>query len=300
MLAQTAHVRLMVLLLLFVAAIAVVLLRLTFLAIYADPTATRSAMLSASWSRGDIVDRNGEPLARTIEAWGIGVHPRKVLGDKNVLAEKLAAIMPTHDAAWFYERLSMDVGFTFLEHHASPSLVTQVNALGEPALVFEKEPERLYPQTTLAAHVLGFLSPDKEKGRLAGSSGIERAYDERLASPIDRGTPLSLSIDYRVQAAMESELGAAMTAYQARGATGVVLDVDTGEVIAMASLPVFNPNKVGEHRIAAQQRDAERVRAWIGLQADHHGGGDRERRRDEHVEALRRDRTLACRRVHHP
>jgi cell division protein FtsI (penicillin-binding protein 3) len=241
---QTAHMRLMILLLLFTAAIAVVLVRLAVLAISADPAAVRSALLNASWSRGDIVDRNGEPLARTIEAWGIGVHPRKILGDKTDLAIKLAALIPTHDQAWFYQRLTMDTSFTFLEHHASPSLVTEVNALGEPALVFEKEPERLYPQTTLAAHVLGFLSPSAAEGRLVGASGIERAFDERLSNPIERGTPLALSIDYRVQAAMESELGAAMNAYQARGATGVVLDVDSGEVISMVSLPVFNPNKV--------------------------------------------------------
>lgn len=237
--------RLMILLLLFTAAIAVVLVRLAVLAISADPAATRSALLNASWSRGDIVDRNGEPLARTIEAWGIGVHPRKILGDKSELAIKLAALIPTHDQTWFYQRLTMDTSFTFLEHHASPSLVTAVNALGEPGLVFEKEPERLYPQTTLAAHVLGFLSPSAAEGRLVGASGIERAFDERLSNPIDRGTPLALSIDYRVQAAMESELGAAMTTFSARGAAGIVLDVDTGEVISMVSLPVFNPNRVG-------------------------------------------------------
>lgn len=244
-LVQTAHMRLMILLLLFAAAVGVVLLRLVVLGVSADPAAVRAGVLNASWARGDIVDRNGEPLARTIEAWGIGVHPKKVLGDKQVLAAKLAEMIPTHDQAWFYARLTMDSSFTFLEHHASPSLVTEVNALGEPALVFEKEPERLYPQTTLAAHVLGFLSPDAAEGRLVGASGIERAFDERLSSPVERGTPLALSIDYRVQAAMESELGQAMNAYQARGATGVVLDVNTGEVIAMASLPVFNPNKVG-------------------------------------------------------
>jgi cell division protein FtsI (penicillin-binding protein 3) len=242
---QTAHVRLMILLLLFTAAIMVVLIRLAALAFVADSGTTRTAVIGENWSRADIVDRNGEPLARTIEAWGIGVHPGKILGDKSQIADRLAQLMPDHDAAYFYQRLTMDVNFTYLEHHASPSLVTQVHALGEPALTFEKEAERLYPQTTLAAHVLGFLGHNKDDPRIIeGQGGIERAFEDRLTNPAERNTPLALSLDYRVQAAMESELGAAMTAYQAKGATGVVLDVRTGEVIAMASLPVFNPNRL--------------------------------------------------------
>ncbi len=242
---QTAHVRLMILLLLFTAAIMVVLIRLAALAFVADSGTTRTAVIGENWSRADIVDRNGEPLARTIEAWGIGVHPGKILGDKSQIADRLAQLMPDHDAAYFYQRLTMDVNFTYLENHASPSLVTQVHALGEPALTFEKEAERLYPQTTLAAHVLGFLGHNKDDPRIIeGQGGIERAFEDRLTNPAERNTPLALSLDYRVQAAMESELGAAMTAYQAKGATGVVLDVRTGEVIAMASLPVFNPNKL--------------------------------------------------------
>lgn len=245
-LVQTAHVRLMILLLLFAAGVAVVLVRLAMLGLSADPSAARAAVIGAGWSRADIVDRNGEPLARTIEAWGIGVHPNKLLGDRTALADRLAELMPAHDAAWYYQRLTMDVNFTYLEHHASPSLVTQVHALGEPALTFEREPERLYPQSTLAAHVLGFLGHNRDDPRIVeGQGGIERAFEERLTSPVENGTPLALSIDYRVQAAMESELGAAMTAFQAKGATGVVLDVNTGEIVAMASLPVFNPNKVG-------------------------------------------------------
>ncbi|QQV76313.1 penicillin-binding protein 2 [Sphingomonas aliaeris] len=242
---QTAHMRLMILLLLFTAAIMVVLIRLAALAFASDTGSTRTAMIGENWSRADIVDRNGEPLARTIEAWGIGVHPGKILGDKRDLANRLAVLMPAHDAEYFYQRLTMDVNFTYLEHHASPSLVTQVHAIGEPALTFEKEAERLYPQSTMAAHVLGFLGHNKNDARIIeGQGGIERAFEDRLTNPAERGTPLALSLDYRVQAAMESELGASMTAFQAKGATGVVLDVATGEVIAMASLPVFNPNKV--------------------------------------------------------
>lgn len=121
-----------------------------------------------------------------------------------------------------------------------PDLVAQVNALGEPAIAYAREPQRLYPQTTLAAHVLGFTDFN---GR--GVAGMERVLDARLTDPRTRGTAVALSIDTRVQAAMESELSDAMVKQRAKGATGLVLDVHTGEVLAMVSLPVFNPNTPG-------------------------------------------------------
>jgi cell division protein FtsI (penicillin-binding protein 3) len=108
-------------------------------------------------------------------------------------------------------------------------------------MAYAREPERLYPQMTLAAHVLGYTSFE---GR--GVMGMERVLNDRLTDPFSRATPVALSIDSRVQAAMESELSAAMTDLRAIGATGLVLDVHTGEVIAMVSLPVFNPNKIGQ------------------------------------------------------
>jgi cell division protein FtsI (penicillin-binding protein 3) len=180
-------------------------------------------------------------LARTIDAWTIAVHPRKLIGDPMDIASRLAALMPDRgDQAWFYGQLTKDVSFTYLQRRASPSLVEQVNAIGEPALVFARETQRLYPQSNMAAHALGFLSTDGH-----GMSGMERVLDERLTNPATAGKPVALSIDTRVQAAMESELGRAQTAYMARSSAGVVLDVATGEVIAMVSLPTFNPNRVG-------------------------------------------------------
>ena len=234
-----AHTRLMMLMLLFAAAVTVVVGRLAMLAILSGPADNmRTATLAG---RGDIVDRNGAPLARTIDAWTIAVHPRKVIGDPMDIAARLAALMPDRgDQAWFYSQLTKDVSFTYLQRRASPQLVEQVNAIGEPALVFARETQRLYPQATMAAHALGFLSTD---GR--GMSGMERVLDAQLTNPATSGKPVALSLDVRVQAAMESELGRAMTAYQARGAAGLMLDVDTGEVISMVSLPVFNPNRVG-------------------------------------------------------
>jgi cell division protein FtsI (penicillin-binding protein 3) len=129
-----------------------------------------------------------------------------------------------------------------------PELVAAVNALGEPGMAYAREPERLYPQTTLAAHVIGYTDFDGN-----GVMGMERVLNDQLNNPLGRSKPVALSIDSRVQAAMESELSAAMVDLRAIGATGLVLDVDTGEVISMVSLPLFNPNKSG-------QADAESLR----------------------------------------
>jgi cell division protein FtsI (penicillin-binding protein 3) len=242
-LVATAHVRLMMLMLLLAAGFTLVIGRIVMLGFVSEP-ASAQGLVSGVMQRGDILDRNGEPLARTIEAWTIGVHPGKLLGDRRELAAKLAAIVPGHDESWYYAKLTLPVNFTYLERHASPALVNAVHALGEPGLAFAREPERLYPQTTMAAHVLGYIGPTGDDRRIMGRAGIERAFDDQLTSPSTRGTPVSLSIDSRVQAAMESELGRAMIAFKAKSATGIVLDVHTGEVMAMVSLPVYNPNKI--------------------------------------------------------
>ena len=238
------HMRLMILMLLFAAAMAVIALRLALLGVLswgdrASPTAGHVA-------RGDIVDRNGQPLARTIDAWTIGIHPREVLGDKREIAQKLADLMPeVGDQAWFFTQLMKDVNFTYLNRRASPALVEAVNAIGEPGIVYAAEPQRLYPQVTLAAHVLGYVGPTAKDPTFLGRLGMERVLEDRLTNPATAHAPAQLSIDTRVQAAMESELGRALATFSARSAAGVVLDVRTGEVIAMSSLPTFNPNRVG-------------------------------------------------------
>ena len=229
----------MMLMFLFAAAVLVVVGRLGMLAIFSGP-ADAAARIAAIAGRGDIVDRNGAPLARTIDAWTIAVHPKKLIGDRMAVAAKLAALMPDRgDQAYFYGVLTSKANFAYLQQRASPALVEQVNAIGEPGIVFERETQRLYPQSSLAAHVLGFISGGR------GMSGIERALNDRLTNPALTGQPVALSIDSRVQAAMESELGRAMGTFSARGGGGIVLDVRTGEVIAMVSLPTFNPNRVG-------------------------------------------------------
>lgn len=238
-LVNIAHYRLMVLMLLFAAGVAVILVRLTMLAIAAEPASTIAAEAALVPLRADLVDRNGAPLARTIDAWSIAVRPDKVIGDKQALAERLATLMPEYDAAHYLRQLNAPRGFVYLKRRALPELVQAVNAIGEPGIALGREPERLYPQSAMAAHALGYLDMD---GR--GVRGMERFLDKRLLDPAMRDRAVALSIDLRVQAALESELANAMAVFQARGAGGIVLDSDTGEVIAMTSLPTFNPNRV--------------------------------------------------------
>jgi cell division protein FtsI (penicillin-binding protein 3) len=235
-----AHQRLMIIMLLFLAAFGVIGLRLMWLGVAGIGAETTNQAVLGS-SRGDIVDRNGEVLARTINAWSIGIHANKLLTKPEVLAPKLAALMPEKTEAEYLALLQSGMRFTYLRRRALPDLVAQVNALGEPAMAYAREPERLYPQTTLAAHVLGYTDFD---GR--GVAGMERVLNARLSDPNDKNGPVALSIDARVQAAMEAELAAGMIDQQAKGATGLVLDVDTGEIVSLVSLPVFNPNRAGE------------------------------------------------------
>lgn len=232
-----AQLRLMVLSLLFGFGMLVVVGKLALLALWAEPATARDIAASLIPPRGDIVDRNGAPLARSIEAWSIAVHPNQVIGDKTALAERLAELIPDKSAGDYYALLNSGGNFAYLKRRAMPELVTAVNALGEPGMEFQREPDRLYPQSHMAAHVLGFLDA---QGR--GVSGMEKVLEKHLSDPAKRGAPVALSIDARVQAALENELGRAMADLQARGAAGVILDVRTGEVLAMTSLPNFNPN----------------------------------------------------------
>ena len=191
--------------------------------------------------RGDIVDRDGEPLARTIDAWTIALHPTKVIGDKLALAQKLARLMPEHTADQYFALLRSNKPFFYLRRRASPDLVEAVNALGEPGLALDREPDRLYPadQSRGARARLYRYRRPRRRGRRARV----RRY---LTDPRTRGTPLVLSISSRIQQALEAELGDAMQHFSAIGAAGVVMDVHTGEVLAMTSLPDFNPNAPGQ------------------------------------------------------
>ncbi|MCW2395434.1 MULTISPECIES: peptidoglycan D,D-transpeptidase FtsI family protein [unclassified Sphingobium] len=238
-LVTVAHGRIMLLLLIFAAITMVMAAKMVWMGIDAGTQAERMASPIPIPGRADIVDRNGVPLARDIDGYAIAVRRDRLLGDPRDLAKKLHAIFPDQSEADFYAKLTSGGQWNYLRTRAVPRDVAAVNALGEIGIEFPREAERLYPQRTLAAHLIGFVNRDG-----FGAMGVERAFDDRLTDEKTRGQPLQLSIDSRVQAALEEELSLGMAEQSAKGAVGIVLDSRNGEVIAMASLPTFNPNRL--------------------------------------------------------
>ncbi|RED16420.1 peptidoglycan D,D-transpeptidase FtsI family protein [Parasphingopyxis lamellibrachiae] len=229
--------RLMIVMLLLLFGVVAVTVRIGWLTVSSGGEAYAASGDTTLPPRADIVDRNGVTLARTIDAWSIAIHPDRAISAPEELAPRLQALMPERSVEDYLDILNSDRPFVYLRRRALPELVAQVNALGEPAMEYLREPERLYPQTNLAAHVLGWVNLDGE-----GVTGMEAVLEERLMDPEQRGEPVALSVDSRVQAAVQSELATAMRRFNAIGAAGIVLDVHTGELLALTSLPNFNPN----------------------------------------------------------
>lgn len=224
----------------------IALVRIASLA-YAGQAPARTSLEDALLPpRGEITDRNGVPLARAFPAYALWFDP-KAMGDTGSplvhtpaeVARALKAIFPDIDEARMARRLALGRA-GYLRRRILPEEANKVFALGEVALEIPRETDRYYPQGTLAAHVLGYVVEGE-----GGKVGMEQVLDKRLSDPDLRGQPVSLSIDVRVQGALEDELRRGMLATNALGAAGIVLDVDTGEVMAMASLPEFDPNVAG-------------------------------------------------------
>ncbi|MEM8579419.1 MAG: penicillin-binding protein 2 [Pseudomonadota bacterium] len=240
-----AESRLLVLGLMFFAAFAVVGARMGTLAM-SDPVEPRAAAPGAAISaaRADIVDRHGRLLATNFETHALYAQPPQMI-EPELAAQKLAEIFPDLDAAKLTERFTGKRKFLWIKRKISPEQMQAVHEIGEPGLLFGPREMRLYPGGPLAAHILGGASFGTEgvsAAEVIGTAGVEKHFDDRLRDPAQTGTPLELSLDLTVQAAAERVLWGGMKLMNAKGATSVLMDVQTGEVISAVSLPSFDPN----------------------------------------------------------
>lgn len=201
--------------------------------------------------RADIVDRNGVVLATSLATASLYANAQQVR-DPEAAAARLVEVLPDLSRTEVAAKLATGRSFIWLKRNLTPREHYRVNRLGIPGLYFERQQRRVYPHGSLTAHSVGFTDVDDR-----GLSGIERSFDEVLR---DRGEPLALSLDLRVQHAMTQELGAAMAEFGAIGAAGLVMDVASGEVLAMVSLPSFDPERPG-----AAPADSRFNRASLGL-----------------------------------
>jgi cell division protein FtsI (penicillin-binding protein 3) len=208
-----------------------------------EPRIARAVTAAEPVHRAEIRDRNGVVLATSLVTHSLYADPEKVL-DPHEAAIKLARALPTLNAKEVEASLRSERRFVWLQRHLTPQQYYDVNRLGIPGLSFRQDERRVYPHGALAAHVLGFTDVDEH-----GIAGIEKSFDRELSSG---ARPVSLSLDLRVQYILREELRQEMVDHKAIGASGMVLDVTTGEVIASVSLPEFDPNDPTEAPQAAR------------------------------------------------
>ena len=201
--------------------------------------------------RAQITDRNGQVLAISMPTADLVADPKKMRAygyDPLTVARQIVAIVPTLTVDWVARRLSTNSTYLTLAYRITPTQELALNDLGVIGIDFHAGEQRSYPEGVMAAHVLGAVDVDGH-----GLGGAEQAFDQRLNKD---PTPLRLSIDVRVQSAVRDELSQAMATFTAQAAAGIVMDVRTGEVLAMVSLPDYDANQIGTAKPAQKMNHA--------------------------------------------
>jgi cell division protein FtsI (penicillin-binding protein 3) len=216
-----------------------------------DPPQTLkvAADQAVSGARPDLLDRNGETLATDVKTMSVFADPRLII-DKDEAVELITAVLPDVDAKELRERLGSKKGFVWVKRQVTAKEQEEIFHLGLPGVGFLPENKRVYPNGPIGAHVIGFVDTDN-----IGIAGMEKYLDEQsLTDPHVAGftvdpnalKPVRLSLDLRATHALRDELVAGMARFKAKAAAGAILDVTTGEVIALESLPDFDPNDPGD------------------------------------------------------
>lgn len=246
---------------------------------YSDAARQQESVLRPEALRGDILDRNGRMMAYSVDADSIYADPSLVDDPADTTARICAALgdCKERDRADLVRRLQGSGRFAYIRRsrQVSPEQVARVAALELPGIGFQRDTGRYYPLGQLAAHVLGFVNQDN-----AGQAGIEHAYDRtirgkeglafaqvdarrhRVQTRVERapvpGATIELTLDLQLQHLVERELMAGIEASRATAGTAIVMNPHTGEILALASYPTFNPNMANratpdQRRFAATQ-----------------------------------------------
>lgn len=204
--------------------------------------------------RATITDRNGDVLATDVAVPSLYVDARKVI-EPRATAEALLTVLPELDREQLVAKLTSGRAFQWVKRKLGPRQQAAVHALGLPGIGFQREPQRVYPKGKSAAHVLGYVDTDN-----TGIAGVESGLDDIIRDPASReDRPVQLALDMRVQHAVEQELALAMETFSAKSAAGIVLDVHTGELRGLASLPDYDPNAPMASSDAARFNTATRA-----------------------------------------
>jgi cell division protein FtsI (penicillin-binding protein 3) len=248
--AAKARARVGLAILLFAAIYVVLAGRLVMFAVGADSHGARrgGSQDAIATARPDIVDRNGEVLATDVKAPSLFGEPRRII-DKDEAIELLTAALPDLDEAEARTRLSSRKGFVWLKREITPKQQRDIHKLGIPGIGFLRENKRVYPTGASVAHLIGLVNIDNQ-----GIAGMEKWLDNNGLADLHRAgfatdrlqKPVELSIDLRVEHALRDELLKAKEKYKAKAASGLVSNVRTGEIVALVSLPDFDPNNPKE------------------------------------------------------